>query len=57
MKNTSILVTGGCGFIGANFIIKLFKYKLDVVVIDNFSTGLKKNLSILKKEAKKKKFV
>ena len=55
MKNTTILVTVGCGFIGANFIIKLFKYKLDVVVIDNFSTGLKKNLSILKKEAKKKK--
>ena len=55
MRNTTILVTGGCGFIGANFLIKLFKYRFDVVVVDNFSTGLKKNLSILKNEAKKKK--
>ncbi len=55
MKKTKILVTGGCGFIGSNFIIKLLKYKFDIVVIDNLSTGLKKNLDILKKEAKKSK--
>tara|TARA_Y100001958_G_C21245691_1_gene575553 strand:+ start:2158 stop:3150 length:993 start_codon:yes stop_codon:yes gene_type:complete len=55
MKNEKILVTGGCGLIGSNFIIKLLRYKFDIVVIDNLSTGLKKNLDILKKRAKKNK--
>ncbi len=55
MKNTKILVTGGCGLIGSNFISKLLKYKFDIVVIDDLSTGLKKNLDILKKRAKKNK--
>ena len=55
MKNKKILVTGGCGLIGSNFIIKLLKHKFDIVVIDDLSTGLKKNLDILKREAKKNK--
>ena len=54
-ENIKILVTGGCGFIGSNFIDKLFKYKVDLVVIDNLSTGLKKNLDILKAKAKRRK--
>ena len=55
MKNKKILVTGGCGFIGSNFVIKLLKYKFDIIVIDNLSTGLKENFKIIKKEAKKYK--
>ena len=37
------LVTGGAGFIGSNLIIQLKKLKYDVVSLDNYSTGKKKN--------------
>ena len=53
MKNTKILVTGGCGLIGSNFISKLLKYKFDIVVIDDLSTGLKKEFGYSQKRAKK----
>ena len=53
MKNTKILVTGGCGLIGSNFISKLLKYKFDIVVIDDLSTGLKR-IWIFSKKSKKK---
>jgi len=43
-----IIITGGAGFIGSHLVEKLCKnYK--IVVLDNFSTGRKKNLSHLKK--------
>jgi len=38
-----ILVTGGAGFIGTNLIKRLLKGGHQVVSIDNYSTGLKKN--------------
>ena len=38
-----ILVTGGAGFVGTNLIIKLLKEGHEVVSIDNYNTGLKKN--------------
>ena len=38
-----ILVTGGAGFIGTNLIKRLLKEGHQVVSIDNYSTGLKKN--------------
>ena len=38
-----ILVTGGAGFIGTNFIKRLLKEGHDVTSIDNYSTGLKQN--------------
>ena len=50
-----ILVTGSCGLIGSNFVSKLLNYDFDLVLIDNFSTGFKKNLINIKKKAKLKK--
>ena len=43
MRNT-IVITGGAGFVGSN-LIKLFlkKTKFNIISIDNYSTGLKKN--------------
>ena len=39
-----IVVTGGAGFIGSNLIYKLLKYtNLEIISIDNYSTGKKKN--------------
>ena len=39
----NILVTGGAGFVGTNLIKRLVKDGHNVVSIDNYSTGLKKN--------------
>ena len=40
-----ILVTGGAGFIGSNLVDALIGLGHDVVVVDNLSSGLKKNLN------------
>jgi UDP-glucose 4-epimerase len=40
-----ILVTGGAGFIGSNIVDKLIEKGSEVTVIDNLSTGFKKNLN------------
>ncbi|MCK4454180.1 NAD-dependent epimerase/dehydratase family protein [Candidatus Parcubacteria bacterium] len=40
-----ILVTGGAGFIGSHLVDRLIKENHKVVVIDNLSTGTKKNLN------------
>ena len=37
------IVTGGAGFIGTNLIKRLINDGHDVVSLDNYSTGLKKN--------------
>ncbi len=37
------LVTGGAGFIGANLIKQLISKKIEVVSLDNYSTGSKSN--------------
>lgn len=39
------LLTGGAGFIGSNLAEKLVAQGDQVVIIDNFSTGNKKNLA------------
>ncbi len=45
-----ILITGGCGFVGANLILFLKKKKINVTSIDNLSKkGSKFNLNLLKK--------
>lgn len=40
-----VLVTGGAGFIGANLVRRLVERGDDVVVLDDFSTGLRENLT------------
>jgi len=40
-----ILVTGGAGFIGSNLVDALINLGHDVAVVDNLSSGLKKNLN------------
>ncbi|MCJ7497873.1 MAG: NAD-dependent epimerase/dehydratase family protein [candidate division Zixibacteria bacterium] len=41
---TKILVTGGAGFIGSNIADSFISFGHKVVVIDNLSTGFKKNI-------------
>ena len=38
-----VLVTGGAGFVGTNLILRLLEDGHDVLSIDNYSTGFKKN--------------
>lgn len=45
-KNARFLVTGGAGFIGSNLVEKLLSHNCYVRVLDNFSTGKRKNIDI-----------
>ena len=36
-KETSILITGGCGLIGSNFIKKIINKNYNIIIIDNLS--------------------
>lgn len=40
-----VVVTGGAGFIGSNLVDALLRLGHEVVVIDNFSTGVEENLA------------
>jgi len=40
-----ILVTGGAGFIGSHLVDALIKKGHSVIIIDNLSTGTKRNLN------------
>ena len=44
VKNKTILVTGGAGFIGSNLCEVLLQKGNKVVCLDNFSTGKRKNI-------------
>ena len=44
MKNKTILVTGGAGFIGSNLCEVLLKKNNKVICLDNFTTGKKENI-------------
>jgi UDP-glucose 4-epimerase len=46
-----ILVTGGAGFIGSTLCTNLLKFGHEITILDNFSTGSKKNLSELQGRA------
>jgi UDP-glucose 4-epimerase len=39
-----VLVTGGAGFIGLHFVEKLLKEKMEVVIVDNLSSGIKERV-------------
>ena len=39
------IVTGGAGFIGSNLVDELIRQNIKVIIIDNLSTGFKKNIN------------
>jgi len=45
INNQTILVTGGAGFIGSHLVDRLVKEEYKVIIIDNLSTGTRKNLN------------
>ena len=47
IENSKILITGGAGFIGSNLVDALLGQNNHIRVLDNFSTGSKKNLAHL----------
>ena len=40
-----VIVTGGAGFIGSNLVDKLIEQGIEVIVLDNLSTGKKENIN------------
>ena len=50
-----IIVTGGLGFIGSNLVDRLVQEGHKVIVLDNFVSGKKSNLSHLFKKINTKK--
>ena len=40
-----IIVTGGAGFIGSNLVDELIRKNIEVIVIDNLSTGKRENIN------------
>ncbi|MCA1744488.1 MAG: SDR family NAD(P)-dependent oxidoreductase, partial [Bacteroidales bacterium] len=44
IKNKTVLVTGGAGFIGSNITDRLLTQENKVVCLDNFSTGKRANI-------------
>jgi len=52
-KNKSILVTGGCGFIGSHTCVVLLEKGYDVVVVDNFVNSSPKALERVQQITKK----
>ncbi len=40
-----VLVTGGAGFIGSTLVDKLIERNIDVIVVDNLSSGKKENIN------------
>lgn len=45
LKNKNILITGGAGFIGSHLVDTLIEKGANVIIIDNLSTGNKKNIN------------
>jgi len=44
VENSKALITGGAGFIGSNLVEKLVEKGTEVTILDNLTTGSKKNL-------------
>ena len=46
-SGTKVLITGGAGFIGSHLVERLVGQRAQVTVLDNFSRGLRSNLSFV----------
>ncbi len=46
-EGNSVLVTGGAGFLGSHLCGRLLRERRDVVCIDNFYTGTRRNVEHL----------
>lgn len=44
IHNQTLLITGGCGFIGSHLVEKISQYYQKVIILDNLSTGYKTNI-------------
>jgi UDP-glucuronate decarboxylase len=47
MTNTTVMITGGAGFIGSHLCDRLLDQKNEVLCVDNFFTGARKNITHL----------
>ena len=45
MRDEAVLVTGGAGFLGSHLCTRLVREKYDVLCVDNFYTGTKRNIA------------
>jgi UDP-glucuronate decarboxylase len=45
MRDEAVLVTGGAGFLGSHLCARLVHEKYDVLCVDNFYTGTKRNIA------------
>ena len=50
MKSPKSIITGGAGFVGSNLADHLVRIGHKVIILDNFVTGKKSNLSHNKKK-------
>lgn len=46
LKDKTVLVTGGAGFIGSHLVDRLIEEGANVVVVDNLSSGRKENVNV-----------
>lgn len=47
MTSLRYLIAGGAGFIGSHLVDRLLSHDAEVIVLDNFSSGSKRNLELL----------
>lgn len=57
MKVKGVLITGGCGFIGSHLAEYYLNNDVPVVCVDNFCTGMRSHLDLLRAHPNSKNFV
>ena len=56
LQNTTVAVTGGCGFIGSHLIERLRSHDVRVLAIDGLKYGKRENLDLLDPEVRIEQF-